>query len=133
MPSGAFMNSLPQSIRHALDGLTHLFQVERNFRIQFTIGILAIVAGVYFQITTVEWLFVVSAIFRVLGHESINTSVEMLSDECEHRKDLDIKHIKDMSATYVLLSAIYSIVVGIVVFLPPLIEEVRYILVMYWG
>ncbi|MCA1806503.1 MAG: diacylglycerol kinase family protein [Actinobacteria bacterium] len=110
--------SLTQSIQHAIDGLRYVYRTGRNFRIQIIIGILAIVAGAAYGITTVEWLFVLSAIFRVLGQESVNTSVEMLADECEQRKDIDIKNIKDTSAAYVLLSAIYSTVVGAVIFLP---------------
>ncbi len=121
------MNYKPitQSFRYAIDGLVYLIKTERNFRIQLTIGVIAIVAGAFFRLTAVEWLFVVSAVFRVLGHESVNTSVEVLADECEQRKDLDIKHIKDMSAAYVLLSTIYSIVVGIVIFVPKIIQYIR--------
>lgn len=114
-----------QSISYALDGLSHLIQTERNFRIQLIAGLIAIVAGAFFRLTSVEWLFVISAIFRVLGHESVNTSVEMLSDECEHKKNIDIKHIKDMSAAYVLLSAVYSIIVGVVIFVPKIIQYIR--------
>jgi diacylglycerol kinase len=117
--------SLFKSFIYAVDGIVYLIKTERNFRIQLTIGVIAIIAGVFFKLTEVEWLFVVSAIFRVLGHESINTSVEVLADECEQRKDLDIKHIKDMSAAYVLLSAIYSIVVGIVIFVPKILRYIR--------
>lgn len=117
--------SLFQSIVYAVEGLLYLGKTERNFRIQLAIGVIAIVAGAFFRITTVEWLFVISAVFRVLGHESVNTSVEVLADECEQRKDLDIKHIKDMSAAYVLLSAIYSIVVGIVIFVPKILQYIR--------
>ena len=114
-----------QSILYAIDGFVYLIRTERNFRIQLTIGVIAIVAGAFFRLTSVEWLFVISAIFRVLGHESVNTSVEMLSDECEHKKNIDIKHIKDMSAAYVLLSALYSIIVGIVIFVPKIIQYIR--------
>lgn len=116
---------LSDSIKFALDGLSHLIRTERNFRIQIIIAIIAIGAGAFFSITTVEWLFLFGAIFRVLGHESVNTSVEVLSDECEHKQDLDIKHIKDMSAAYVLLSAVYSLIVGCVIFIPRILQYIR--------
>jgi len=117
--------SLYSSIKFACEGLAHLIRTERNFRIQLIVAIVAVVAGAFFRITAVEWLFVASAIFRVLGHESVNTSVELLSDECEHKQDLNIKHIKDMSAAYVLLSAIYSLIVAVVIFLPRILQYIR--------
>ena len=81
-------------------------------------SLVVLVLGVCFRISTIEWLFVVSAVFRVLSHEAINTSVEELSDVCESKKDLDIKNVKDTAAGSVLLASVYSLTVAGIIFLP---------------
>ena len=111
-----------QSIKHALRGIVFTFRTERNFRIQIAVALAAVAAGIYFYISAVEWMFLSSAIFRVLSYESINTSVENLSEVCEKKRDIDIKNIKDTSAAYVLLSAIYALTIGGIIFVPKLLQ-----------
>lgn len=106
------------STMHAIKGIVYTLKTERNFRIQIVIAIITIILGFYYKLNSIEWMFISSAIFRVLSYETINTSVENLSDVCEKKKDIDIKHIKDTSASYVLLSAIYSVVIGLIIFIP---------------
>lgn len=120
-------SKLSESISHALAGLKHIFSSERNIRIQSIVAIIAVGLGAAFRLTEVEWLFLSSAIFRVVGHETLNTAVERLSDMVESREDFDIKHIKDMSAAFVLLSAIYSLTVGAIIFLPKIIQYITHL------
>ena len=117
------LKALINSFANALAGLLYAITTQRNMVIQLIIGIVTIAMGVRFRLSEVEWLFIISAIFRVIGHETLNTSVEILSDVCENRRDIDIKHVKDMSAAYVLLSALYSVIVGVVVFVPKIVAS----------
>jgi undecaprenol kinase len=73
---------------------------------------------VFFSLTQWEWLFVLSALFLVLLTEAFNTAIEKVCDEVTLERKESIKRIKDISAGAVLLAAIYSIVVGTVIFLP---------------
>lgn len=110
------MRTFKASLGFALSGFAHMVRTQRNFRIQVAFGSFVLLAGAYFHITLVEWMFLISAIFRVLSHEAINTSVEELANVCETKKDLDIKNVKDTAASYVLLSVFYSIAIGILIF-----------------
>ena len=107
-----------QSFLSAFRGLWITYKSQRNFRIQVSFAILAIYFSIKFRIPPEHMLFVTLSIVFVLISELINTSIEILGDRITKNKDLWIKNSKEISAAEVLLSAIFSIVVGLVVFLP---------------
>lgn len=72
-----------------------------------------------------EWFFVLSAGFLVLICEAINTVIEKAMDRITETYDIKIKDIKDMSAGFVLLAAIYAVIVGSIVFIPKIIEVLK--------
>jgi diacylglycerol kinase len=47
-----------------------------------------------------------------------NTAIEKICNKITIEKDKDIKVIKDISAGFVLISALFSLVVGAIIFLP---------------
>lgn len=110
-----------QSLRHALDGIGHSFKKEKNFRRMTIISLVVIVASIFFGISFVEWILVMWAISTVLIAEMVNTSVEYIIDLIHKRKDIHAKLAKDVAAGAVLLATFWSIIVGIVVFVPKII------------
>lgn len=78
------------------------------------------------KINIIEWIFVTSAIFIVLICEMINTAIEKLCDLIEKGHCVEIEVIKDISSGFVLLASIYSIIVGVIVFLPYLIKFLKF-------
>ncbi|RLD15497.1 MAG: diacylglycerol kinase family protein [Caldiserica bacterium] len=107
-----------QSFLSAFRGLWVTYKSQRNFRIQVSFAILAIYFSIKFRIPPEHMLFVILSIVFVLISELINTSIEILGDRITKSKDLWIKNSKEISAAEVLLSAIFSVIVGLVVFLP---------------
>lgn len=107
-----------QSFLSAFRGLWTTYKSQRNFRIQVSFAILAIYFSIKFRIPPEHMLFVILSIVFVLISELINTSVEILGDRITEKRDLWIKNSKEISAAEVLLSAIFSVIVGLVVFLP---------------
>ena len=80
------------------------------------------VAGILFKISSMEWVAVIFAIGLVFSFEIINSAVENLSDfVCSERNEL-IKKVKDLAAAAVLVSAITAAVIGLIVFIPKIIE-----------
>jgi diacylglycerol kinase len=55
--------------------------------------------------------------------ELINTGIEYLCDFIHPEKHDAIKKIKDISAAAVLISSIISLVIGILVFLPKILDK----------
>jgi diacylglycerol kinase len=110
-----------KSFKYAFAGLK-LFFSQVNFRIHQLAAVLVIALSLFLELTQVEWLFVASSIFSVIIAEAINTVVEKSMDKITKSYDLEIKSIKDMSAAFVLLCAIYSIVIGAIIFIPKILE-----------
>lgn len=109
-------------LRFALNGLKEAFVHERNFRIHIFATIIVIVAALYFQLTPIEWLFTLVAIFIVIVSELINSVIERVIDYVKPDIHPQAKIIKDMAASIVLIAAIFAVVIGLFIFLPKLIS-----------
>jgi diacylglycerol kinase len=64
----------------ALNGLLQLIRHERNFQIHVVAFISVLALGLFFGISSMEWVvvFLISAL--VIGLEAINTAIEHLCD-----------------------------------------------------
>lgn len=102
----------------AMTGLTHLIQNENNFKFQFVAFVFVILLGLFFKINSFEWLFLFFISALVLVAEGFNTAIEKISDEIDHTINPKIKRIKDIAAAAVLISAIFSILIGVTIFFP---------------
>ena len=114
-----------ESFNHATDGLDYAINHERNLKIEIFIGILVCIAGFIFKISLLEWLVIVLVIAMVISLELVNTSIERAVDlVTKEYKDL-AKVAKDVAAGAVLIMSMFSVVVGIIIFLPKIIEFVN--------
>lgn len=102
----------------AFDGLIFVFKNERNIKIHLLAFIGAVLFGFLFQINQMEWIAILLCSLIVFVSEIINTAIEKLCDYVHPEMHSDIRKIKDLSASAVLLSAFISVVIGIVVFGP---------------
>jgi len=57
-----------------------------------------------------------------LALEAVNTSIETLADLVSKERNATIKKVKDLAAAGVLLAAMAALAVGVLVFLPKIIE-----------
>ncbi len=103
---------------HAFNGIKMAFKEEPNFRIHVVATIMVIAAGLYFKLSTTEWLAIVIVIGLVLLTELLNTAIENIADFISPERHEKIKTIKDIAAAAVLISAIVALVVGLLVFVP---------------
>lgn len=111
------------SFGHALCGLNFVLGSQPNFLVHLLSAVLVVLAGVYFKLTSSEWLTLVLTIFLVFITETINTGLELITDALkEHqrseRDDFYIGLAKDVGAGAVLLASIGAVIVGLVIFLP---------------
>lgn len=106
----------------ACQGILSVFQTEQNFRIHLFAFVAAISFGFVFQISKMEWIAVLSCSFLVLICEIFNTAIEKLCNHVSPQYDVHIGKVKDISAAAVFISAILSLVIGIIVFIPYFIQ-----------
>ena len=107
-----------RSFRYAGVGIYSLFRYENNARIHLVACILVIIAGVFFQISSIEWMIIVILIGLVWAAEAFNTSIEKLADLVSPDYHPVIKVVKDTAAAGVLILAISAVIVGGVIFIP---------------
>ena len=106
------------SFKFAFNGLVIALKEEFNFRVHVVLAALAIFLGVYFDLNTSEWLFVVAAIGLVITAELFNTALEELCDMLNPIHDPHVAKIKDLSASAVLTASFAALIIGLTVFLP---------------
>lgn len=112
------------SFRNAIIGIKTAFKSQKNLRIHIVIGLFVIIIGVILEVSIVEWLILLLTILIVLITEMINTSLEFTVDLCSAEYSKQAKRAKDVSAAGVLITAIFAIVIGVVIFLPKLINSI---------
>tara|TARA_R100000750_G_scaffold62784_1_gene58045 strand:- start:58799 stop:59047 length:249 start_codon:yes stop_codon:yes gene_type:complete len=79
---------------------------------------MVIAAGLYFKLSTTEWLAIIIVIGLVLLTELLNTAIENIADFISPERHEKIKMTKDIAAAAVLISAIVALVVGMLIFVP---------------
>jgi len=110
------------SFRHAFRGLGLLIRNEANMRIHLVVTVAVIAAGIFLHISFAKWLIIILTIGFVLVAESLNSAVEKLCDIVSPEVDTRIKNIKDMLAAGVLISAMVAVIIGLVIFLPHILD-----------
>ena len=113
---------LIKSFGYALEGFKHAFKYEQNFIVHSLVAILVIIFGFIFKISKVEWILIIMVIGLVLAFELINTAIETLVDLVTNEYKELAKVTKDTASAAVLVLAFASIIVGILIFLPKIIE-----------
>lgn len=109
------------SFKYAWNGIVYFLRYGYNARIQLVAAILAIGMGCLLNLARGEWIAIILCCVMVLSLEMINTSIEKICDLVTTEYNPVVKVIKDVAAGAVLLSAVASLVIGIIIFLPKLL------------
>jgi len=121
----SYLSARLRSFGHAIRGLKQLVQTQHNARIHAVATLLVITAAALFGISPVEWSLVALAIVCVWVTEALNTAVELLVDLVSPEHHPLAGKAKDVAAGAVLVAAIGSVIVGVIVFGPYLLELCR--------
>ncbi len=111
-----------KSFTYAFNGLRILLREEHNSRIHLFATVCVVLAGVIFRISSLEWVAVVFAIGLVFGGEIFNSAIEDLADVVCPERDERIKKVKDLSAAAVLVSAFTALIIGLIIFIPKIVD-----------
>ena len=110
------------SFKYAINGIKTLFREEPNAKIHLFVTVCVLVAGIVLRISRGEWIAVILCIGLVIALESLNSAIENMADFVSPGKHEMIKKVKDLAAGAVLIGAVASVIVGMIVFLPKIIE-----------
>jgi diacylglycerol kinase len=114
-----------KSFEYAFSGIIVLLKEEPNARFHLLATIVSLFFGFFFKLSSQEWLALLFAIALVWVAEIFNTALENLSDRISLEKDPFIKKAKDLAAAAVLISALVALIIGLLLFLPPLIQLLK--------
>ena len=109
---------LRNSFKYAFEGIQEAWKTEQNLKIHFVIMALVIIAGFIFNISAMEWIVCLLLFAIVISLELINTAIETTVDIAMPEINEKAKYAKDIAAGAVLFSAIISVIVGLIIFLP---------------
>lgn len=114
-----------ESFKYALNGLWLAISENQNLRIHFLVATIVAVLGILFRINAFELGILGITILLVIAAEMINTAIEEMVDliTTEHR--VEAKRAKDVAAGMVLVTAMGSIIVGILIFVPHIFTFLR--------
>ncbi|MCH4170448.1 MAG: diacylglycerol kinase family protein [Lactobacillus sp.] len=108
-----------QSLKHAGSGVLFAIRHERNLRRDLIVAAVVFLAAYLLKLPSTSFLWLGLVIFLVFQAELWNSVAEYLVDLSTKRKFNPLaKVIKDLSAGIVLLTALFSVVVGLIIFLP---------------
>jgi diacylglycerol kinase len=117
------LGRLLKSFKYAILGLNKVFWEEQNFRIDLIIAAFILFFSIYFQIRVWEFIILILIIALVLILEIVNTIFERLIDLLKPRIHQYVKDIKDMTAAAVFIGAMASVLIGILIFLPYIVNK----------
>lgn len=116
------MKKIRNSFKYAIEGIWTSFKTERNMKIHIFIMILVIIAGIILKINKSEWIICIILFAIVIGSELFNTSIETIVDMVMPEKNKKAKIAKDVSAGAVLVVAIGAAIIGLVIFVPRILN-----------
>lgn len=108
--------NLANSFHDAFAGLYHIFDTQPNMRLHTIIVALVLLAAWGVGVTPTQLLHLLLPMVLVLICESFNTAFEEIIDLQVKTYNEQARIIKDVAASAVLISSVYAVLAGVVIF-----------------
>jgi len=116
MENNFSFNGRIRSIKYALEGISILLKTQYNAWIHLAVTVIVILTGIILNISALHWVIIIVAIVSVWVAEALNTAFELLCDVTHPAFHPVVKKAKDVAAGAVLISALGSIIIGLIIF-----------------
>jgi len=113
---------LLKSFYFAFRGVFRLLRAEQNMRVHLLASVVVLFLSAYLRIELWQWIVMIMLITMVFILEILNTVFERFTDMLKPRVHGYVAEIKDMMSAAVLISAISSIIVGLLILVPYLLR-----------
>ena len=110
------------SVKNCINGFKFININEDNFKREIFLGIIVLILSYVFRVNKIEFIIIIIVIGLVLVSEIINTAIERLVDLVSPKYNKLAGEVKDIAASSVLLMCIFSLVVGVIIFVPKIIN-----------
>ena len=119
---GQKKNPLYKSFGYAFEGIFTGIKKERNMKIHCLAMLCVVAAGFVFRISVSEWCICMILFGMILSLELVNTAMEAVVDLVTAERRPLAKLAKDTAAGAVLIAAIMAAGVGLLIFVPKVLE-----------
>lgn len=113
-----FLSDRLKSFLPAFEGIHYLIRNEGNAIIHLIATAIVLILSIILKITSSEWALIILAIILVWFAELINTAFEKLTDIIQPELHPKAKIIKDLAASAVLITSIFSVIIGLLILGP---------------
>ncbi len=110
------------SFKYPVKGLRYAYRNEQNLVVDFGIALIVIIASFILKVSYIEAAVLALTIGLVIAFELMNTAIEATIDLITEDYHPLAKVAKDTSAACVLVMAIAAAFVGIIIFLPKILN-----------
>lgn len=117
-----------KSFGYALAGWLYMLRYQKNTRIMAVASIAIFAVALWLQIDFVRWAILVVTVTFVWMAEFLNAAVEAVVNLVTPDYHPMAKVAKDVAAAAVLLGAVASIMVGLLILGPPLLQKLGILL-----
>ena len=108
----------------AFRGLQRAVRTQSSFAVHLLVATVVGLVAVILRVSSAEWCLLVLAIGLVLVAETFNTAMESLARAVDTAFHPRLRDALNMASAAVLLAAGTAVVLGLIIFLPRLCEQV---------
>lgn len=110
------MNNFFKAFGYAWQGIVQTVKTQRNFRFHIAAAVYVTAFSLFYKLTRGEYVLLALTFSSVISAELINTAIEAAVDLCSPEKNSLAKLAKDAAAGAVLVTAIFAVIVGVLLF-----------------
>jgi len=114
-----------RSFRYAYEGLKYALSTQQNLQFHVAVAFLVLLLGIVVKLPKLETLFLFLSITMVIAAELVNTAIEKAVDLVTSDFHPLAKIAKDTAAAAVLVTALFAVIVGTIVFYEPIERMLR--------
>jgi diacylglycerol kinase (ATP) len=114
-----------QSVKFAIRGIRLMLKSQHNAWVHAIASVIVLIVGSLFCLTASQWCWIVLAIMAVWTAEALNTALELQADVASPEFHPLVEKAKDVAAGAVLISAIGSVIIGLLVLGPCVLKLIK--------
>jgi len=124
---GEFLASRAHSFENAFHGWWYVLRTQPNAWIHAAISTAVVLVAIWLRLPLRDWAVLFLTIAMVWTAEFINTALEAVVDLVSPHPHPLARVGKDVGAAAVLLAALASILIGLLILGPPLLEKLKFL------
>ncbi len=122
-----FLRKRAKSFQYAFAGWWFVIRTQQNAWIHAVASVAVVLLALWLRLSLQDWAVIVLTIALVWTAEFLNTALEAIATLAANGRQHPLAKVgKDVGAAAVLIAALASIVIGLLILGPPLLERLGF-------